>query len=448
MKKIVNYISSRRFAIILLIATLAIIIASNLLPNFAIMKLEEINALERESPYLFVLARYLRLGAVVKSSYFQILPIFLFLSISACTVKRIRAEFRRKDGPGMGKYSYEAQFAGSEEALIYEVSKRGWQITRSVVNSQDVIHGLKGKSGFLGSVAFHAGMNIALAGFLISLLTSFNTSIMLTEDYGLQMEEAYIGPRPKKFPITAIQMEEYEAVFKDGFPVDNLIDLTLWTADEEIKRRIGVNEPLNILGYQFAALRHGYSPRFIMTKGKKTVLDAYVNLSVFTTDSVDNFLIPEEGIKVEAQFFSDFYVEGELPKTRSRELKNPVFYVQISKGKDVIGKGFVHKNKEVKFSDYTLEFNDLKRWVIFGISRDAGVPVLFAGFFLIVTGLVIRFIWRECTFWMTLEDGVLKVGRRSRYFPALFDEEIKRLVVKLGGSNLKIIAKEGVRSKE
>lgn len=441
MKKTINYIASRRFAIILLTATLAIIFASNLLPNFAIMKLEEINALERERPYLFVIARYLQLGAVVKSPYFHILPIFLFLSISACTTKRIRSEMRRKDSPASGTFSYEAQFTGSEEVLISEINKRGWQITRSVVDSLNVIHGFKGKSGFWGSVVFHAGMNIALVGFLTSLLTSFNTSIMLTEDYGLQMDEAYIGARPKKIPITAIQMDKYEAVFKDGFPVDNIIDLSLWTADEQIKRTVRVNEPLNILGYQFAALRHGYSPRFIMTKGKRTIIDAFVNLSIFTPDKVDNFVIPEEEIKVEVQFFSDFYVEGELPRTRSRELKKPVFYVQISKGKDVIGKGFVHKNKEVKFSDYTLEFNDLKRWVIFGISRDRGVPVLFAGFFLIVAGLIIRFIWRECAFWMTLEEGVLKVGRRSRYFPALFDEEIKRLVIKLGGSNLQTINK-------
>lgn len=428
MRRSVEYIGSRRFAIYLLVATLLVVLLANLLPNFSIMKPEEIADLRKGRPLLYAAASSLQLSSIVRSPIFLLLPVFIFASITACTLKRVKKEWGRAVRVTPGDVRYNAGFSGSPGSVVDFLRTKGWRAEAGSQESGEsiVVTGFKGGGGFWGSVGFHVGMNVVLIGTALSLITRFNASVVLTEGYGVELKDAFLGAAPKGFPIKGANMEGFRAVYVEGFPVDYSMELGLW-GDEGRERaeEVKVNKPLNWKGYQFAPLRYGFSPRFVMKKDDKILLDGYVNLVVMTPEQLDSFDIPEEGIKTTAQFFPEFYKEGTAPKTRSKEPKNPVFFVEIARGKDILGSGFLHMNQEVSFAGYTLKFDDIRMWVMFDVSRDLGVPVVTFGFILIVAGLIIRFILGEKHIWIYFREGMLEIGGRSRYFPALFEEEMR-----------------------
>lgn len=434
MKRFHDYIGSRRFAIILLIATSSVILLSNLLPDIAGMRPEEAEALRRARPLLFYAAERLQLRRVIHSPLFLLLPLFIFMSVTVCTVSRVKAEMRAWKRPrtGGGRVSYEGDFSGTPEQVLAFLERRGWAPQMAEDEKGVFITGSKGRKGFWGSVVFHAGIIVVLIGAALSVLTRFNSVIILTEGFDSGIEEASFGRLKEDFPFWKVLLKKFTAEYREGFPVDFKIDLTLWTGEGTKEGAVKVNEPLSVAGYQFTAGRYGFSPRFVMKKGDTAILDAHANLVVISPDMIDYIRVPEEGITVAAQFFPEYYMERRTPKTRSREPKNPVFFVEVKDddGK-VLGRGFLPMGKEVSFSDYTLEFKDLRMWVTLGMSRDLGVPAIFIGFFLIVPGLAVRFIWSDKTLWVRLEGGRFEAGGWSRYSPHLFEEEIRDMAEEL-----------------
>lgn len=427
MKFIVDSLGSRRFAIFLLTVTLFTILLSNLLPNFSLMKPGEIEELRQAKPQLYSIAKTFQVVKIVKSPFFFLLPVFIFISVTLCTIKRIKGEMARNKAVKTGEMRYVAEFAAGPEAVEMFLKGGGWAVSSSVEGQVVTLSAFKGRFGFWGSVAFHAGLNIVLIGTLLSLVTRYNGSITLTEGYGVDVAEGFLGKVPDDFPVRSALMDGFKATYEGGFPVDYAMNLQLVTDFEEMKVHPKVNEPVSIGGYQISPSRYGFAPRFVLKKGSDTVFDGYINLVVFTPQQVDHFDIAEEGITVITQFFPDFYKDGLTPKSRSKELKNPMFFIDVKKGKEDLGRGFLPLNKEVSFSGYSIECKDVKTWVIFEVSRDFGVPAITFGVILIAAGLIIRFAWYEKVLWLTVKDGSLSIGGRSRYFPAMFDDELKRL---------------------
>lgn len=421
MKRFIDYIGSRKFAVLLLTATLLVILLSNLLPNLSFMRSAEVEAMKREKPFLYLMAASFRLGVIVQSPLFLIFPTFIFASITVCTIKRVKAGMRRESDLS-GPFRYSSDFSGSQGDVEGFLRDKGW----AVKSSEGVVRGIMGSRGFWGSIVFHLGMLFALLGFFLSLSLGFHRTLVLTEGYAMDLPEGFSGERLQDFPIKEAIMEGFKATYIEQFPVDYSMDLTFST-DQEEKARVKVNEPASVKGYRFVPMRYGFSPRFVMKRGGEDILDGYVTLVVMTPSQIDTFDVPGEGIKVSAQFFPDFYKEGLTPRTRSREPKNPVFFVEVKRGKEMLGRGFLPINKEVFFAGYTLEFRDLKMWAMFDVSRDPGIPPITFGFILIVIGLIIRLLWNEKAVWLSIGEGKIEVGGKARYFPALFDDELKTL---------------------
>lgn len=431
MRRFINYIGSRRFAIVILLFTLAIILLSNLLPNFAAMSVEEVESLRTNRPALFAAARYLQVGVIARSPFFLVIPAFLFFSITICTLRRVKREGWLKPGVVAGETLFQAGFSGTPAALMRYMLGKGWKIEEAGDDKPIICS--RGGQGFWGSVTFHAGMNVVLLGFALSLLTRFNASAILTDGYGMTASEAFSGKAPAGFQVTEMLMEGFRAVYEEGFPVDFSMKLALWDGEGRERRgEVKVNNPLSWRGYQFVPLRYGFSPRFVVKKGGGEILDAFVTLRVMTPDKLDSFDVPGEGMKVATQFFPDYYMEGKTPKTHSREPRNPVFFIEVTRGGKELGRGFLPMNKEVSFAGYSIELKEVRMWVMLGVSRDSGLPVVTLGFILIVAGLIIRLVWNDRHVRLFMREGVVEIGGSSRYFPAMFEEELKKLAEEIG----------------
>lgn len=435
MGSFLNYIGSRRFAIYLLLITTALILLSNLLPKPAYMSRSEVERLKRERPLLYAVSAKAGIQGLARSPYFQIIPAFIFLSVTVCTFRRIRAEIDRReaapaDTPVRHTIALPAGRTGMEEVKS-TISRRGWRI----LTTEGVLYARKGDRGIWGSLGFHLGMDVALIGILVSVATGIEGRVMLTEGFPVEMPKEALGLKGEDvmdFPFKEMVLETFTPVFENGFPV--LYESKVLASDRRggVKRyTLGANLPLDIERYKFIFTKAGYSPRFRLSKKDDLPIDAVANLLISMPGEIDYFDIKGTGFSLKAEMFPDYYDEDGVPKTKGNIPLNPVLFVEVERWGKVVGRGFLHKGKVVSFGDYTLEFVELRHWVELIVSRDLGIPVIIAGFILIAGGLCVRFLLNERHLWLimdTTEDLLmLKVGGRARYFPSLFEEELRRL---------------------
>lgn len=440
MKRVWNYIGTRQFAIFLLVVTTSVILLSNLLPNLNMMTASEADKLLQEKPLIYALSTKYSVGQLTKTWYFQAIPLFIFFSITACSLKRIKAELERRETPPSAPDALEAKYSIeigkrtiNRESLIEMLRSRGWKI----IDAEGILYAVKGGRGIWGSFIFHAGMNIVLLGILISFIMAFDGRLLLTEGFPASTPRDIISGRntgASDFPLTEIMLESFAPEFAEGgFPLKYTCSILGIGNDRKWRRYlIDANQPMRAGDYKLIFTKGGFAPRFIIKRRNGDVIaDAVVNMNITMPEIADYFEAPEEGIKIKTELFPDYYQEGGQHKTRGTVPKNPVLFVEIKKGGKIIGKGFLHKGRPESFDDYTIEFADLKYWVSLAVSKDLGLSVIVLGFVLISSGLSARFVLNERRLWIiinTKEEGtVLGLGGKTRYFPALFDESLSQL---------------------
>lgn len=442
MKRFIDYIGSRRFAVRILLITTTIIFLSNLLPKPYILTEKEMVQLKRDRPLIHYLSRRFNVAEVTKSPYFILMTTFLFSSILVCTIRRGKRGIEEMEKgltiPDTGMLHIRHSFNITEEADIEGVGRlltnRRWLWVGKEIDKGRVVYSRKGERGFWGSISFHAGMCMVLTGAFISAQTSFYGRIVLTEGFDtdparelkrLSENDRYV------FPIRKIMLGSFKPLYRDGFPLDYAAEIVnLDNNGREYLETVRVNEPMRAGGYQFLLGKYGFAPRLVLKDGTgKVISDDIINLVVFNPEQEDSFPLLDREVKAKVHFYPDFYINMEegRPATRSRIPKNPVFAISIERKGGSIDAGFVKLGDSIGFEGYTLEFRDLRYWVQLDVSRDSGVPVITAGFFVIILGLFLRLLLNEKVVWIIITGQKIGIGGRASFFPALFEEELMRL---------------------
>lgn len=449
MRRLINLIGSRRFAVFLLVVTTVVILLSNLLPKVSIMDAKDVERLKREKPLLYGLSMRLGITGLAKSPYFQVIPAFVFLSIGICTIKRLKAaleiESREDVIPEVLPVKIIVPASHMDSTSIAStLKKRRW----TVLEKDGTVYAVKGRRGVWGSLAFHLGMEIALVGILISVMMAVEGNVYLTEEFPVSVPRDIKGMGKDAvpyFPLRQIVLEKFIPVYAGGeFPIEYTCKLLVVGSDGRARRyEIGVNRPLTLDSFKLIFGSASFAPRFVLSrKNGDVIMDAVVNLDISMPGSTDSFDMPEEGVRVKTELFPDFYLEGGKPATRGKYPNNPALFVEIEKDGKFLGRGFLPMNKKVGFDEYSLEFKELKYWVKIIISRDAGVDIILAGFLVISLGLAVRFVLNDKHLWIIINpptEGVaLGLGGRAKYFPAMFDEELKALAEELASGDKKL----------
>lgn len=445
MKRLLNYISSRRFAIFLLVITTSVILLSNLLPKPLYMTSAEVDKLRKERPLIYAMSVKVGVLGLTRSPYFRVIPVFIFLSVAVCTFRRFRAEIEKGEREGIvpeelpvrHSISLKPGGLGKDEA-VSALEKKGWSLLLSE-GEKTVIYGKKGGKGIWGSLGFHLGMNVVLVGILISITTGMDGNLRLTEGFPVSTPNDIQGMKGvQDFPFREVMLESFVPVVEGRFPIRYDSHIAGVGRDGRLnKYTIGVNSLLKLGDYKFIFTKGGYAPRFRLKRDGKEIVDTVVNLLILMPGVVDSFYIPEEGITIKAEMFPDHYVENGTHKTRGKFPFNPALFVEIEKGGKMVGRGFLIKGQKVDVENYSLEFVELKNWVELMVSRDAGVPVITIGFIMIAAGLCMRFILNDKRVWIIIDENgsEAKLGGKARFFPALFEEELKRLTEEIGKGN-------------
>lgn len=415
-----------------------------LLPSLSYHDEAEMAAFQKKHPILFEIGATFDPPALTSSKTFVVLNILLFTSTVLCSIQRVRD--RNFRGPQAEKEYFRHNAVVPATLTREQAAKRAhvllarkrWRPTKSETRGEVVFRGEKGAYGFWGSIVFHLGFLVLLLGVLISARTRFSGAILLTEGQALPVaRESFTqidrSPVNTSFPPGSVGLDRVVTDYGNSKQVTEYTNYLTFTAldGKQEARVIRVNEAIRHAGLIYAMENYGYAPKFIIADNKNNILlDAFINLKGRTPGSKDEFAAPGTDIAVKTSFLPD------IKNRQSLIPREPAIHVTVTQNGKTLGDGVLTREKRLRLKNLTVEFKDMRHWSYFRVSRDKGAGILFWGLVLSTAGLIVRFVLHDRTVKIAIEAAVegstITVSGKSKYFPALFEQEIHNLAERMG----------------
>ncbi len=436
LKPFYHYLTSRRFAIYIMACMLLLLLAGALLPSPGMLPPQKAARFAEEHPYLSELSKRFNVENITSSWVFIILPAFLFASIALCTTRRI-INFLRVSNTFLENSN---TFKNAEEIFMKRkismedikifFRRRRWKVEEG----GRALHCVKGRTGFFGSLLFHAGMLVAFTGIILSTLTSFRGSLMLIEGMRTDLRNPALVVRKPilniPLPDIALVLDSFAARFgADRTPLEYSAFILFEDENSELtEKKVGINRPLKYRGLSMTLQRYGVTPEFVLKDTSENIIfHANVNLTA-STEFYDMFNIFEEGLTIYTKFYPDMELKDGEPFLRSMNRGAEGFHIILKDKNNNEFKGSIYVDSEEKIGDYIISIKNLKHWIELDVSRDYGINVIISAFVMIILGLMVRFIDYDRTVLLMMDNDKIYIKGHARIFRGIFKEELEGLI--------------------
>jgi len=417
MKALLNFFTSVRVAITLLIILICASVIGTLIPQGR-------SAQEYVVRYgqLGALLERLQLTRLYQSFWFVGLLALFSLNIIVCTLERLFPKFRRTFRPKLetepknilalkikDKLKVGLTVAETREMVKKELSRRRYRLIEAGTEKKSCLTARKRVLGWFGSDVVHLGLLVILAGGIASGLGSFRKDLTFTEGQTLSIPGTNFSVRMDRF------VTEY---YPNGSVKDWKSLLTVTEAGEPLSQKtVEVNYPLNHRGYVFYQSGYGWDwehPSLEVWVKKKQdpsyLKKAWVKVGEKTA------LDGESLVLTAVQFIPDFVLdEKNQPATRSLEPNNPAAFIEGWEGPEKVFSGWIFAkfpdfsrlHSGTKEADISLELKDVRApsYSVIHVAKDPGVSFIWIGCVLLMAGLVLAFYWPTRELKIILEDS-------------------------------------------
>lgn len=440
LNKIVKYLSSLRFTI-LLISLLGVIFAVGLwVPQKRLLKTIYLQW-QQQSPNLVAFLDAVGLTTVYTAPLTVVLWALFFVNLTLVMWQRIPL-IRKKitvspssivdpeKAPGyLFKNSYELPERVSDERALAALGKQGY----SLLGDAGGFYGVKNRLAPIAFALFHLSFFLILLGGLISVYTEFVGYLDLAESESFQGElSRYVqDPMPKmpavgNPPDISFTVKKIAPRVVRNTPTGIDVELVDAAGKSHI---VDINVPWDVGASSFVFKHLGMAPLFVLQDPSGKEIDgAYLKLDVLKGKK-DKFGLA--AYQFTTLFFPDYVLKDGKHSTRSMEFNNPVFLVSVSREGKKVGEGLVSRTQALSFDGVRLVQRDLLYWVRLHVVKQHGLPVLYFGFALATIGVIWRLLFyrREVVGAIRVVDGkrTLVVAARSEYYKSLAEDEFNKL---------------------
>jgi ResB-like family len=446
-KKIVKYLSSLRFTLLLISLLGAMFLAGLWIPQKSLLTPAMYSQWKHNSPSLVAFFESFGFTSIYVSPLMLTLWALFFLNLSLVMWQRLPLikkrislpENRLFDPATAAGYPFRASFDLPKEVngatVISFLRKHGY----TVVGESAGFYGVKNRLSPIAFGLFHISFFLILLGGLTSVYTKFVGVLELAEGESFQGELASYVPTPQMPkigvpPRAAFTVKSIDPQITNGTPTGLLVRLVDARGEAH---EVNVNRPYKVDNSSFLVDNYGVAPLFIVKDSSGKEIDgAYVKLKVLKGKE-DVFSLA--GFHFRARFYPDYILNNGAATTRSEELRNPVFGIAVEREGKPIAQGVVPKKGALPFAGYQLVMQEMPLWVRVTVFKEYGLSVIYAGFAIASLAVVWRFLLyrREIIGAVREQNGGLRlqVAGRSEFYKSLAEDDFMALFSKLTGKS-------------
>ncbi len=243
----------------------------------------------------------------------------------------------------------------------------------------------------LGTVATHGSILLILAGGLIGAIWGFAGQMMITEGTRTNTVNLYDGGI-KTIPFE-IACDDFSVTFyENGMPKEYRSDMTIFEKGEKVlSATIRVNDPLRYRGLKFCQATYGIaeaSDFTVAVHDTTTGREQALTLGLMKKASLPN----GEASFAAARFAPDFRGRGPALLGVLLRPGQPHDIFWLFRGESAEHGGYIFS-----FHDFTARF-----YTGIQVGSDPGVPLVWAGFILLLLGLTVSLFGTHRRLWVRI----------------------------------------------
>ena len=420
LKKIWKFISSMRFAILLLVVLALACMAGSFITQGQSYAWYAQRYSERVAGAILSLG----LDDAFHSGWFVLITAFLCLNLLLCNLVRLPQLVARTRAEGdpekalRGRGDVSVRGIADPDAVF---DKLRLPKAKALQDAEDreARFTSKHRIGLWGAWVCHLGILFIILGFGLGQMTQRQYAV-----YGVPGQSREIGDTG--FVLT---IDDFRIGLRDDDTVEQYTaDITVRdlrpTSDGAAQSAtISVNNPAVLFGMKFYQNSTGWAARVQVAEGGEPLQDEVVCAGDYLRVKDK----PDLVVCLNA-FYPDYVmVPGVGPSTASGQLNNPAYLYSVYYREQILGMNALMADEKVTIDDYEVTFCEPQSYTLIQIKVDHFTWLALVGALVTLLGLVLAFYVQPARAWaVRQDDGAWTVYGQSRKGGALFRERFAR----------------------
>ena len=421
MKKLWKFLSSMRFAIILL----AVLAAACSVASFVTQGQTYEWYAQRYSERAAALILTLHLDDAFHSPWFIVITAFLCLNLLACNLVRLPQLMNRTKSESDPAAALRSKGDISAEGIAdpRPLFGRLGMGTPKAVQTEDGREALFAAShmvGLWGAWVCHLGILLLILGFGLGQMTQKQYTA-----YGVAGQTRPIGDTE-----LAVTIDDFRVDLREDDTVEQYTaaitvhDLSEKGIGRSESAEISVNNPATLFGLKFYQNSTGWAAHVHVLKDGEPLQDEVLCAGEYLAVQDK----PDLVVFFRA-FYPDYVLEpGVGPATATGALKNPAYLYQAYYMNQLLGMNVLMGDEPLTIDEYTITFDEPQSYTLISIKEDHFTWLALAGGLLTLLGLVLAFYIQPKKLWAVREGGTWTVYGQCRKGGALFRDRFNKAI--------------------
>lgn len=418
-KRVYKFISSMRFAIILLVAlALACSVGSFVTQG----QTYEWYA-QRYSERAAALIVALRLDDAFHSAWFIVVMAFLCLNLTLCNLARLPRLIRRTRAEGRPEGVLSAAGDVSREGVAdpkaaFARLRMPKPVTCKTADGREALFASKHRAGLWGAWVCHLGILLLILGFGLGQMTQTQYTV-----YGVPGEAKPIGDTGYTLKIEDFNIDRRDDDSVAQYTAHISVYALSGGDPASQSAEISVNHPATLCGMKFYQNSVGWATRVNVLKNGAPLQSAVICAGEFLP--VEDK--PELVVYLNA-FYPDYVlVPGVGPSTVSERMNNPAWLYSVYYQGQLLGMNALMAGEELTIDEYTVTLTDTQNYTLIQIKRDRFTWMALAGGLITMLGLLLAFYVQPAKVWAIREpDGAWTLRGACRKGGAIWKERFAK----------------------
>ncbi|MBQ6374057.1 MAG: cytochrome c biogenesis protein ResB [Clostridia bacterium] len=426
LKKIWKFISSMRFAIILLVVLAVACSAGSFIQQGQTYAWYAQAYSERTAGLIIALG----LDDAFHSWWFVLITAFLCQNLLLCNLLRLPQLIRRtkahRKPPNAPAAGGKVSATVSDPAAVFR-RLRMPPASKAGPSSDALLFSSKNAAGLWGAWVCHLGVMLLILGFSLGQMTQQVYSV-----YGVPGQSREIGDTPYVLTIDDFRIDLREDDTVDQYTTEITVANTAGDHIDEQSGTISVNHPATLYGMKFFQNSTGWAATIDIQKDGDALQRDVLCVGEFAPVADK----PELVIYLNA-FYPDYVLTASGPMSASSALENPAYLYSVYYDGRMIGMNALMADEAITIDEYKVRFSDPQSYTLIQIKRDSFTWLALIGGLVTLLGLFLALYIQPARVWaMRGDDGLWSVCGECRKGGALFRERFAAAVRSAEGSML------------